>query len=203
MPIKAVVFDIGGVLEDTPKTGWQAKWDVCLPLTVGEIGRMLLEKGYDQGLNACTEAEWEAALREVSGMTQAQCDEFMDDFWHEYLGTPNTELITYMTGLRPRFKTALLSNSALGARHREQERYKFEDITDLIVYSHEEGISKPDARIYEITWQRLGIQPNEMIFVDDRDYNTIPANELGIYGIVFVDTAQTIADIEACIKAQG
>ncbi|MEX2626162.1 MAG: hypothetical protein WD225_04725, partial [Ilumatobacteraceae bacterium] len=48
---------------------------------------------------------------------------FMDDLWAEYLGTPNTELIDYFTGLGGRVRTGILSNSFVGAREREQERY--------------------------------------------------------------------------------
>ncbi len=84
-------------------------------------------------------------------------DPFMRDFWDVYCGGPNTELIEYFKGLRPRYQTALLSNSFVGARREEEARFGFAAMTDLIVYSHEEGMSKPDPRIYERAWQRLGV----------------------------------------------
>jgi hypothetical protein len=57
-------------------------------------------------------------LRAATGMDQAQCDEFMADFWVEYLGELNVELAEFVAALRPQVKIALLSNSFLGARAR-------------------------------------------------------------------------------------
>ena len=92
---------------------------------------------------------------------------FMSDLWDEYLGTLNVELADYFAAIRPRYQTAIISNSFVGAREKEHERYSFGDMCDLIVYSHEVGIKKPDPRIFELACERLGIQPSEMIFLDD------------------------------------
>jgi putative hydrolase of the HAD superfamily len=89
----------------------------------------------------------------------------------------------------------------VGARSREQERYHFDDMTDLIIYSHEVGIAKPDKRIFELTCEQLGVQPEEMIFLDDAERHVIAARGLGIHAILFQETAQAIADIEACLQS--
>lgn len=60
-----------------------------------------------------------------------------------------------------------MSNSFVEAREREQDAYGFEDLVDEIVYSHEVGMCKPDPRIYELTCMRLGVGPEEMVFLDD------------------------------------
>ena len=57
--------------------------------------------------------------------------------------------------------------------------------------------------IFEMALERLGVQPSEMIFVYDHAAVFASAVELGIHCIEFKDTAQTIADIEACIKANA
>jgi epoxide hydrolase-like predicted phosphatase len=105
--------------------------------------------------------------------------------------------------LRPRYQTALLSNSFVGAREKEQERYQFEELVDLIIYSHEVGIAKPDRRIFEMTSERLGVQPAEMIFLDDHERPLVAARQLGIHAILFQNTAQAIADIEAVLHAHS
>lgn len=196
MAIKAVVFDIGGVLEYTPETGWIEKWNERLPIQPIEIFKRLDEMGLDGSIGPCTEAEWLAGFKEVSGMSQDQIDEFMNDLWTEYLGTPNTELINYFRDLRPRFQTAILSNSFVGAREREQELYGFEDITDFIIYSHEVGMSKPDSRIYELTCQRLNLPPDEVVFVDDTAKCIDGARAVGMHGVLFENNEQTIAELE-------
>ena len=159
--------------------------------------------GKDGAIGTCTEEEWLAGLGSATGMDQAQVDAFMRDFWDVYCGAPNTELIAYFKSLRPRYRTALLSNSFVGARREEEARFGFAAMTDLIVYSHEEGMSKPDPRIYECAWQRLGVQPHEMMLLDDVEPNVLAARECGIYAILFHDNAQAIAEIEACLRDQS
>jgi putative hydrolase of the HAD superfamily len=124
----------------------------------------------------------------------------MDDVWREYLGALNVELTEYFRGLRPKYKTAILSNSFVGARRKEQERYRFEELCDFIIYSHEVGMSKPDPRIYALTCERLGVPPAEVIFLDDREGAIEAARAFGIHGVLFKDNAQAIADIETCIR---
>ncbi|MGZ3676326.1 MAG: HAD-IA family hydrolase, partial [Ktedonobacterales bacterium] len=137
------------------------------------------------------------------GMDQAQTDAFKEDFWDVYLGELNSEMAAYFRGLRPRYRTALLSNSFVGARRREQERFHFEEMTDLIIYSHEEGIAKPDPRIFELTCERLGVEAGEIVFLDDAERSVIAARELGIHAILFRETAQAIADVTACLQGHG
>jgi putative hydrolase of the HAD superfamily len=218
MPIRAVVFDIGGILEIVSEGGdptqrfpdMIARWEERLGLAPGELDRRitamderLSAAGKDGAIGTCTEEEWLAELRLATGMDDAQMDAFMRDFWDVYVGEPNTELIEYFNGLRPRYRTALLSNSFVGARREEEVRFGFAAMTDLIVYSHEEGMSKPDPRIYERAWQRLDVQPHEMIFLDDVEPNILAARECGIHAILFHDNAQAIAEIETCLQDQS
>src|SRR5260370_26282878 len=95
----------------------------------------------------------------------------------------------------------IISNSFVGARQREQERSGFDQMTDVIIYSHEAGIRKPDPRIYELACARLGIRPSEMIFLDDVEPNVAAARDLGARAILFTSTAQAIADIQATLAA--
>src|SRR6266542_3086576 len=72
-------------------------------------------------------------------------------------------------------------------------------MADLIVYSHEVGMSKPDRRIYELTCDRLAVRPDEAIFLDDVAECVDAAREVGMRAILLRDNAQAIADIEALI----
>ena len=203
MAIRAVVFDIGGVLEITPDTGMTEKWEARLHLKPGELNERMASVWRDGSLGKCSEEHVQQSLREIIGMDQAQVDAFMHDLWEEYLGELNVELAAYFNSLRPRYQTALLSNSFVGARSKEQERYHFDEITDLIIYSHEVGIAKPERRIYELTCERLGVQPAEMIFLDDHERPVAAARECGIHAILFQETAQAIAAIQACLQAHA
>jgi putative hydrolase of the HAD superfamily len=197
MAFLAVVFDIGGVLELTPPLGTAEKWESRLRLPPGGLAGRLGSLFAAGNVGAVTEAEVRRGIGELLAVDEATVDKFMSDMWAEYLGTLNTELATYFAGLRPACRTGIISNSFVGAREREQERYGFSQMTDVIIYSHETGLSKPDPRIYRLACDRLGILPEEMIFVDDLEPNVTAAVELGACGILFTSTAQAIADIEA------
>ncbi len=203
MTIRAIILDIGGVLEITPDpqlAGVIDRWSERLQLNLGELLERseILSTGGTFG--ACTEEEWWRELRAVTGMDQVQCNEFMADFWVEYLGELNVELAEFIASLRPRYKVALLSNSFLGAREREQARYHFQDMTDLIIYSHEAGLAKPDRRIYQLTCERLDLPPHEALFLDDYEPNVVAARELGMQAILFDDTRRVIAEVHALLQ---
>lgn len=216
MAIRAVIFDIGGILEVTPRGDepttvlprMVAAWEAHLGMLPGELETRIAELdtrlksvGKDGALGTCTEAEWLAELRRATGMDQTQLDAFMRDFWDVYLGQLNAELAAYFAALRPRYRTALLSNSFIGARREERERYHFEAIADLIVYSHEAGIAKPDPRIFTLTCARLGVLPAEAVFLDDAEQHVVAARALGMHAILYHDTAQAMADLNSCLEA--
>ncbi len=136
-------------------------------------------------------------VRTILALDATQLAAFMDDLWTEYLGTLNVELAAYFGGLRPRYRTAILSNSFVGAREREQARYGFGDLCDLIIYSHEVGMQKPEPGIYALTCTRLGLPPNEVLFLDDAEPCVAGARAYGMHAIRFHENAQAIAAIDA------
>jgi epoxide hydrolase-like predicted phosphatase len=201
MTIRAVVFDIGGVLEITPEMDVSQQWEACLGLPDGEIGRRLADIWAGGTVGTVTERMAHQAIRDRLGLAREQAEAMMAEIWVQYLGGGNNELIEYVRHLRPRYRTGILSNSFVGAREREQEKYGFEDLVDEIVYSHEVGMSKPDPRIYELTWTRLGVRPEEMVFLDDVEPNVASAREAGIHAVHYRDNVQAIAEIEAALLA--
>ena len=199
MTIRAIVFDIGGVLEITPDLGWTAKWEQRLQLQPGEIDEQLRDTWRGGSIGTISEETVHQHIVERFGLSQEQLAAFMADLWQEYLGTLNVELTDYFRSLRPKYQTAILSNSFVGAREKEQAHYHFDELCDFIIYSHEVGMSKPDPRLYALTCERLGRPPGEVIFLDDREVIVDAARAFGMHGILFKDNAQAIADIEACL----
>lgn len=197
--IRAVVFDIGGVLEITPDLGVHRLWETRLGLPAGEMGERMADVWMGGGLGTITLADVHQAIRDRVGLDEQQLAAYMADVWREYLGNANTELIDYARRLRPRYRTGILSNSFVGAREREQAAYGFEDLVDEIVYSHEVGMSKPDPRIYALVCERLGARPSEMIFLDDGQVCVAGAGETGIHAIQYRNNAQAIEEIEGLL----
>jgi epoxide hydrolase-like predicted phosphatase len=199
--IRAVLFDIGGVLEYAPDIGVTELWENRLGLSAGELDSLMQDAWIGGSIGTISLADVHLAVREELGLDDRRVAEFLEDFWREYLGTGNTELIEYARGLRPRYRTGILSNSFVGAREREQAAYGFEDLVDEIIYSHEVGMSKPDPRIYTLACDRLGVRPEETVLLDDAERCVTGAREAGLHAIRFQDNAQAITDLDKLLTS--
>ncbi|HEX9039197.1 MAG TPA: HAD family phosphatase [Ktedonobacterales bacterium] len=216
--IKAVVFDLGGILEIIPGgndptsrfPAMLARWDERMGWPPGAMAAKFEAQderhraaGKDNMLGGFTYEEWLVETQVDMGWDAATRDAFFVDYWDNYIGDPNPELADYFVSLRPRYRTAFLSNSGIGAREHEQAARGFEDMADLIIYSHEVGVAKPDPRIYAITCERLGVQPPELVFLDNVSANIASARDFGIHGVVFQDNTQAIREINALLAAHA
>lgn len=74
----------------------------------------------------------------------------------------------------------------------------FRHFQDVVV-SAEEGVIKPDPRIYEIALLRTGLRPEDLLFVDDSPANIAAAGALGFHTHLFQDPA----DLQPMIQAYG
>ena len=200
MPIEAVVFDIGGVLERNPRTGWQDRWSARLGLPRAEFDVRMAPIDRAGSLGEIELAEAERRIRAAYGLDDAMLAGLMDDLWREYLGTLDEAVSAYFASLRPRYRTGILSNSFTGAREREQAAYGFEQMCDVVVYSHEEGVLKPDPRSYAIVCERLEVAPERAVFVDNVAANVQGARALGMQGILFADAEQGIGTLRRLLR---
>jgi epoxide hydrolase-like predicted phosphatase len=207
MGIRAVGVDLGGVLERIDEARqFLEGWRVRLRMSEEDYLRGLLWPltTADPGDGAKTGGVTEAQLREryvvALGLSDGQAGEFMADLWDWYCGELDAQLAGYVAGLRPRYRTGILSNSIDGARREEQARFGFEQLVDVIVYSHEAGLAKPDPRAYLLLCEELGVAPEELVFLDNRAPNVEAACQLGIHGLLHVSTEQTIAAVDSLLS---
>ena len=94
-------------------------------------------------------------------------------------------------------KIAVLSNVAQYSFDRFFGEEEQAELFDEVVLSGNEGVSKPDARIFEIACEKLGENPENCVFVDDSPENILAAEKLGMHGIVYVDFDNFKAEIKA------
>lgn len=194
--IEAVIFDIGGVLERNPRTNWQRRWAARLGLDESELGRRLAPVWASGSIGSVTLEQVHERVADALALDEPQLAELMGELWDEYLGTLNEELALYFASLRPRHRTAIISNSFVGAREREQVRYGFADLCDVLIYSHEVGCMKPERRIFELACERLGVCPERALFLDDVAEFTAAARAFGMQAVTFTDNASAIAAIK-------
>lgn len=93
------------------------------------------------------------------------------------------------TGIR----TALLSNSWGDFYPRDL----WEGMFDVVVISGEVGMRKPDADIFHLTLDRMGMDAAECVFVDDLPHNITAAVDLGITGVRHVTYDETLTELQA------
>lgn len=191
--LRAVLFDIGGVLATTPTTRWQDRWEARLGLAPGRIDAAL-EHVYRAGTIGAVTVD-DVARAVATELSAEHAVAILDDLWDEYLGQTNTRLLAYFASLRPRYRTGILSNSWVGAREREQARHRFAEHCDVVIYSHEEGMTKPAALFYEVACARLGVAPSDVVFLDDIRGHVEAARGLGMSAVHFVDTGAALRDL--------
>ena len=201
MSLRAVVFDIGGVLERVDDDAWPEiwvrRWEDRRGLAPGALQAGLARHAPAGSVvvGEVSEAQIRAIYAGALGLSEDETDAMMTEMWDAYCGELDVAMRDFAASLRPSYKTGILSNSADGARREEQRRYGFEQLVDVIVYSHEVRLAKPDPRVYRLTEQRLAVQPAEVVFVDDALANVEAARELGWTAVHHRDTEQTIAEV--------
>ena len=79
----------------------------------------------------------------------------------------------------------------------QRVRFPFLDWFDGIVVSGDEGVIKPDLRIFRILLDRYGVAADESVFIDDNPKNAQAASALGIHGIHFQSPAQLRGELAA------
>jgi epoxide hydrolase-like predicted phosphatase len=199
LPIKAFIFDFGGVLYRNPDLHWMRRWTILLGLKDDPVVNALLVEPeespivMDLMLGKLSEEDlWQIAADRYH-VSAAMAKRIRRGVLSKK--RKNLEMVNFLTGLRPQYKTAILSNASSNAREMFSEVMNVDQLVDMMIISAEEGLIKPDERIYRLALDRLGVWPEEVVFLDDRLVNVEAARRVGMYAIQFHNTAQALADL--------
>ncbi len=200
MAIRAVIWDMGGVLLRTENYASRERLAQRLGLSRSELEQLVFwgESGNRAQLGAITiDQHWENLRQEFNLSHQAMLD-FKEDFWGG--DCVDMVLIEYIRSLRSSCKTGLLSNAFSNLRQVISEVWKFNDAFDEMIISAEVGLLKPDRRIYYLALDRLGVSPDEAVFVDDFLSNIEGARRVNMQAIHFKSPQQVLAELEELLK---
>lgn len=196
--IKAVIFDLGGVLlrtmDPAPREALSQRYGLGLKQLFQIIFASESSQEAERGLKTDL-AHWTWALDEI-GVALDDRPEFIRQWWAG--DRMDYKLLDFIGSLRPGRRTGLLSNAWLGTRDNITKYWgSLEPYFDEILYSAEIGLRKPDPKIFHHLLKRLDARPEEAIFVDDFSENIKAAQELGLHAIQFCSFEQAVEDVRA------
>ena len=195
-PRPAVIFDLGGVLVRTEDHGPRRRWEERLGLSPGELHDRVFGSEASRRAtlgHAHTNDVWDQLAREFA-LVAEDLDALARDFWAG--DRLDQDLVAFITALRPQATTAILSNAWPDAREVFTERFGLAPAFDAMVISAEEGLAKPDPRLYELTLERLKTPARAAIFVDDVLANVEAARDVGVAGVHFRSPLQAMQEVQ-------
>jgi epoxide hydrolase-like predicted phosphatase len=197
--IKAIIFDVGGVLVRTSDWTLRRLWEQKLGLATGQSEEMVF--GEPMGTRAqlgqiSTEELWHWIGQQLK-LSPIELSTFQSDFWAR--DELDQNLVNLLDGLRGNYQMAIISNAMDNLRNLLTMQFPIADRFELIISSAEEGIMKPDTEIYRRTLNRLSVQPEEAIFIDDSPENVAGARDAGLQAVLF----HTELDLYAELASRG
>jgi epoxide hydrolase-like predicted phosphatase len=197
--IQAVYFDIGGVLLRTEDRAPRDNLAARLGISRDELNDLVFAG--EQGLRAQRGQINADELWESVRQTLHLPREVLPQVKQEFFGGDrlDTDLLDTIRSLHRRYKTGIISNATDDTRPVIEGRWGMADAFDAIILSAEVGVMKPDARIFHVALQALGVQPSEAVFVDDFPQNVEGARATGMHAIQFHTSEQARQDLEAIL----
>jgi len=193
--IRAVYFDLGGVIVRTEDKDPRTKLGKSVGLDYNGIAQVVFdsESAHQASIGTISvEQHWQS-VASILNLPESEMPQFSDAF---FAGDRiDWQLVNFLRSLRPTIKVGLISNAWPELRNWIIAQ-KFHDTFDEMIISSEIGIKKPDERIYRRALEKLGVQPEEAVFVDDMSTNVEAAKALGMQGVIFKKPEQTILELK-------
>lgn len=201
MQLRAVIFDLGGVVLESPiehfrshetRSGLPRHFISQLVVASGHSGAWArLERGELEmhEFYAAFDAEARAAGAALSAATlMAELAE---------VSVVRPEMLDAVRRVRARaLKTAALTNNWKSNDAHAERTHALKPEFDVFVESCRLGMRKPEPRIYEHVCRLLGVEPAEVVFLDDIGANLKPARAMGMVTIKVTDARTAIAELE-------
>jgi putative hydrolase of the HAD superfamily len=205
MPREAVIFDLGGVVLDSPlhaiaryereagipagfvnsvvvSTGPQGAWSRL------ERGELRVEEWVPEFERDCADA---GQVIEAARMMEAI----------RGASEPRPRMIAAIRAIRARgLRVGALTNNWVAEEPAASRLgQELRGLFDAFVESAVVGLRKPDPRIYRHACDELGVSPEASIFLDDIGANLKAARALGMHTIKVDSAEQAIAELEAAL----
>ena len=199
MSIKAVFFDLGGVIVRTEFQAPRQQLAERLGMEYDDLDKIVFgsESGNLAALGQVTaDQHWISVIsrlkRPDSELSAIRQEFFAGDII-------DRTLVEYIRSLRGKYKTGLISNAWSDLRD-FVVREKFDDAFDKMIISAEVGAVKPEPKIFQIALEQFGVKPKEAVFVDDFYINIEGSEKVGMKGIHFRDAESTLQQLKELLS---
>jgi epoxide hydrolase-like predicted phosphatase len=199
MSIRAVFIDFGGVILRTEEKGPRMRQAERLGMTSRDLEKIIFESESSQRASTGEipeEAHWQAVAKAL-GVSRQESDKITAEFFSG--DRADATLLEFLRSLRPERKVGLISNAWSGLRAFITSQ-RFEDVFDEMIISAEIGLMKPDPRIYHLALEKLGVRPEESVFLDDVLVNVEAARSLGMTGIHFTQPDKALDELKQLLN---
>lgn len=184
MSIKAVFFDLGGVIVRTEYQAPRQQLAERLGMEYEDLVRIVFDSDSAQKatVGEVTSAEHWAMVMKRLKRPASETATIRDEFFGGDI--IDHDLLEYLRSLRGKYKTGLISNAWSDLREYIVKQ-KFDDAFDHMIISAEVGAAKPGAKIFRVALKQLQVEASDAVFVDDFYENIEGCEKLGIKGIHF------------------
>jgi putative hydrolase of the HAD superfamily len=195
--IRAVLFDVGGVIISSPFEAF-SNYEAAHGLPDGFIRGLNstnpdtnawahLERG-DVSFEEFCEL-FEAEARAAGGEIEARA------VMELLAGDVRPQMLEAVRRCHERLRTGMLTNNWRA----EDEGGRLDSLLplfDIVIESSKAGVRKPEPRFYEMACEQLEIEPTEAVFLDDLGVNLKPARAIGMTTIKVTDPDKALAELE-------
>jgi len=187
LALRAVVFDYGMVLTGQPDPEAYAAM-----LRITGLSRESFERVYWTDRHAYDEGKltgigfWQKLLADAGLQQDQQIAEELNQWDARLWTTQNPAMLAWQQQLTQHgVLTAILSNMGDNVLEKIERDFDWIHRFDVLVWSFQLHMAKPDLAIYRHTLAKLGVRPEEALFLDDKLVNVEAARALGMQAIQF------------------
>lgn len=192
--IKNIIFDLGEVITDVHFHQTFQAFDKLAGKDTQQLYNFHKQNKVFDDLETgkISPVEFRNMLRNLFSINAT--DEEIDHAWNAMIGDTPLQKLEFVSALRPKYQTFILSNTnqihidrvneILAQNHNINSLHPY---FDAVYFSHEIGLRKPDADSYLYIIEKHGLTPSETLFIDDKAENTDAASKLGIKTIQLTD----------------
>lgn len=197
--LDAVIFDIGGVLTQSPVTRIT---EFCAEHGISDETRMAIFSHGESPWSRFERSELNHSGfaaefdRHVGSGCSIDGAGFLKMFFEGF--PPRPEMLAVIEALRGQVKMGAITNNVAseGPAKRRTSGLDVHSLFEVVIESAKVGMRKPDPRIYRLACDALGVTPERSVFLDDIGQNLKGARALGMTTIKVDATLSAIDELE-------